>query len=1452
MAIVQDGCNKPQLPSVNKGANVLFVSDRYGNNAKERAQNKYKYFQGAIDAVTDNSHIVLFDGDYDGDYVVDGKTGLTISSYISPNAGRPVNLTGNFTVRNSSNFRLEGVRWPNSTSVVTFEAQPETIIDNITSLGQMNISGSGYFRVSGSRIANYRVSGNVDFHITDSAGEATGVWVSDADSLRTTIERCSHLSQVQHLGGQLYGLDVELSWDITPFPLVSTANTGYINLAGGSSRSESGVLQQISKTGTCSYNFRQFDYARNSAINGTEITSPQSQYYTADEVDALIVTGGGGASITWASLTGSPTDSGALVAELNKYLPLTGGTITNDLYIDKDLILNYHTASEAPVAIYGVDSQGSQFNLISLRVYDVTRVLLNQLEVGSKSIQFNANSISVPTVDLPSGLDFDAIYNAGVESPTKAQFVLHNWLVNNYYTKQETDAAIAAAGGGGVGNYLPLTAGSSSPLTGSLYTQGLVPTGTGYNVGTLNTPYSRIYVSNVYTANVGTEDITSNTGTITSLESDTITAGEVNGVNLLSTGSGVLFLSDDGTYKTVPGGGGSGNYLPLTGGSLTGDLGVQNVIPTTTNTYTLGSLQFQFEETFSNQLFTSQISNFSIDPILIGSSIIPSDSNISLGNETSRFATIWTSLLTTVNLQANDINTTGLTATGSSVLNNINATNVTVAGLLNGVSITSTGDGESYLSNDGSYKTIQAPDLSGYVTLDTQQEVQGVKSFSQHINVGNIYPTQSTSQIGSVSGQFNDAYIRNITAQLVNGVSLLSTGDGNSYLTNDGTYKPLNIPSDVIVTSSLPVTGAENTLYLFKLDNPLSYTPYIWNGTGYDQADLGTGSGTVDLSNYYNKAEVDALISGIDPVDGDYLPLSGGTLTGQLTSQNISPSTSGLYTLGAVGAEYYNVLTQRVTASEFLRTLGSVFADNSINVGLNKSSYQDGVSGVSIIDGAMHMTAASVPFISFYSQNATSPSSSLYGTTGLIYTQDSVAIGGESSNNKQLYVTGASTLEGQTNISGPLFVGSTTKNSVSDSIAGTTIAEGVVSLQSASAPSLQFYTGTASAPSGVLRMTSGVSAIRSTVSVSPDVTNSLTLGTTSLRWGNILSRSGDFSADVTAQTFNGVELTTGGDPYAVLTEEGVYSASFLPLDGAKEMKGSILFDEAGMYDLASLNNFLGNAYAHTIYADTITSLTGGNIGVATGNTGVFAYNGVEVATLNEGIVFLGTKYFTPVESGTDFVLSGITFDEIQEAFEKYSGGAKTIGTNKNGFINVSVDNFIVDEALVNFRYRFALADFDSENVSVYSAFISGTEGGILTRVTLIHSYSLPGDDRNRAVYGDISTSTSDPLDLAVGDSGLIFRAVYSSATASRLQLLTATGTIVADVRRASIYGGSSEGAQFDGATWTTTPVDVDDTVLSQSNDTMVVTIAIEERVWECRAFISGAGARARLWYTKLI
>ena len=256
--------------------------------------------------------------------------------------------------------------------------------------------------------------------------------------------------------------------------------------------------------------------------------------------------------------------------------------------------------------------------------------------------------------------------------------------------------------------------------------------------------------------------------------------------------------------------------------------------------------------------------------------------------------------------------------------------------------------------------------------------------------------------------------------------------------------------------------------------------------------------------------------------------------------------------------------------------------------------------------------------------------------------------------------------------------------------------------------------------------------------------------------------------------------------------------------------------------------------------------------MSTGNTGVFAYNGVEVATLNEGVVFLGAKYFTPVESGSDLVLSGITFDEIQEAFEKYDGGAKTIGTNKNGFINVSVDNFVVDDARVNFQYRFALADFDAEKVYVYSAFISGTGGGILTRVTLLHSYSLPGDDQNRSVYGNISTNTSEPLDLAVGDSGLIFRAVYSSGTASKLQLLTATGTIVADVRRASIYGGSAEGSQFDGADWTTTATDVDDTVLSESNDTMVVTIGIDNRVWECRAFISGKGARARLWYNKII
>lgn len=115
----------------------------------------------------------------------------------------------------------------------------------------------------------------------------------------------------------------------------------------------------------------------------------------------------------------------------------------------------------------------------------------------------------------------------------------------------------------------------------------------------------------------------------------------------------------------------------------------------------------------------------------------------------------------------------------------------------------------------------------------------------------------------------------------------------------------------------------------------------------------------------------------------------------------------------------------------------------------------------------------------------------------------------------------------------------------------------------------------------------------------------------------------------------------------------------------------------------------------------------------------------KLALKSEGVLNLPSKYFTPVDNGSGGLqLSGITFDEVQEEYNRYQGGLVSIQTNTNGFINLTVDNFTINEDIINFQYRWAIADYTNGVINVYQALISATTGGIITPVNLLHSYVL--------------------------------------------------------------------------------------------------------------------------------
>lgn len=243
------------------------------------------------------------------------------------------------------------------------------------------------------------------------------------------------------------------------------------------------------------------------------------------------------------------------------------------------------------------------------------------------------------------------------------------------------------------------------------------------------------------------------------------------------------------------------------------------------------------------------------------------------------------------------------------------------------------------------------------------------------------------------------------------------------------------------------------------------------------------------------------------------------------------------------------------------------------------------------------------------------------------------------------------------------------------------------------------------------------------------------------------------------------------------------------------------------------------------------------------------------ATFNEGILKLDSKYFTPV-GGDSLSLQGITVEEIQDLYRKYQNGLTVLGTNKNGFVNVSVERFNVNDNTITFIYNFAIADYNNNVVNIYQALISAVIGSnIATPVQLIHSYILPSGEINTSngnVVGSLTSTSSGIVELPIDDTRIYFRLRYSSSTLCNLYVLSPSGVQIADIRRSSIYGdGVAQGKSFDTFEVNSTEEFVDD-ILSNTNDTVEIMLGWNDRVYVIKIFISGSGDRIRMWYERKI
>lgn len=144
--------------------------------------------------------------------------------------------------------------------------------------------------------------------------------------------------------------------------------------------------------------------------------------------------------------------------------------------------------------------------------------------------------------------------------------------------------------------------------------------------------------------------------------------------------------------------------------------------------------------------------------------------------------------------------------------------------------------------------------------------------------------------------------------------------DVDKFLKGNGTWSILNTPDIIALTDYSKATTAEDLVTTDSLNTALGKLEFKAD-FAYDFI-TATMSREDDNDNIINRLkEVFDVLSGITETDtiealvGKYLPLAGGTLTGALTTQNITPSANDTYSLGTTSTKWANIYATTFTGN---------------------------------------------------------------------------------------------------------------------------------------------------------------------------------------------------------------------------------------------------------------------------------------------------------------------------------------------------------------------------------------------------------------------------------------------------------------------------------------------------------------------------------------------------------
>lgn len=422
----------------------------------------------------------------------------------------------------------------------------------------------------------------------------------------------------------------------------------------------------------------------------------------------------------------------------------------------------------------------------------------------------------------------------------------------------------------------------------------LNPTINGVGTGLITLAYPNTATSGTATYPAGTYNIVGDT------LSQSLTNKSVNGVTLVNGGTSTLYLSQDGTYSTPAGGGGSGTVTSITSGN-----GMNFSTITTTGAITLGTpstLTVSTTNALTSTSHTHAITSSSAPGA--AASLLATDSSGILGSTGTRIVKIWATDLTVTNAITGSITGNAATATA----------------LATGRTISITGD-----------LAYTSPSFDGSGNVTAAGTLATVNS-----NVGSFgSSTQSLSITANGKGLITAISVQTVTPA-VDSITGLGTGIA-TWLVTPSSANLLSAQTDktgtgLLVFGTSPtlttaILGSSTATTQTPADNStkLATTAYVDAAVlGQNFKEAALVATTANLVGVYVAGVFTYTATGTDNIDGVNLALGNRVLVKNQTTtfQN------GIYsvtTAGSIGVAGVLTRTTDANSSTEFKTGDSIF-----------------------------------------------------------------------------------------------------------------------------------------------------------------------------------------------------------------------------------------------------------------------------------------------------------------------------------------------------------------------------------------------------------------------------------------------------------------------------------------------------------------------------------------------